>query len=168
MQVSNHKLDREIKPIVSYSLPACQTAQPTHHKWQTPRQKQQYSNCLKPTEMGRKKRDRIWSSWSELVHTGRAPLEPSSSLSSGVDDKNIQFSFSLRIIHEKLGFVYLGVNYLSELNLSTAFCSYLENGSLLQKSLKGKCNIPDATLVHGEKNQSGFKAVDPNSLFSWF
>lgn len=158
MQVSNHKLDGEIKPIASNSLPACQTAQPTHHKWQTPRQKQQYSNCLKPTEMGRKKnRDRIWSSWSKLLRTGHAPLEPSS-FSSGVDGENTQFSFSLRVAHKKLGFMHLGVIYLSEFTLWAAFCSYLENGSLLQKSLKGKCIIPDATLVHREKKSVWFQS----------
>ena len=100
MQVSNHKLDKEIKPIVSYSLPACQTAHPTHHKWQTPQQKQRYSNCLKPTEMGKNKnRDRIWSSWSKSLFTGCAPVESSFSLSGVADGQDTYFLFALRTAH---------------------------------------------------------------------
>lgn len=100
MQVSNHNLDRVIKPIVSYSLPACQTAHPTHHKWQTPQQKRRYSNCLKPTEMGKNKSsDRIWSSWSTWLLAGCAAAEPSSSHSAVADGQDTPFLFAPRTAH---------------------------------------------------------------------
>lgn len=49
MQVSNHKVDGEIKPTATYSVPACQTARPPRGKWRR-RGRHSAAQLLEPTE----------------------------------------------------------------------------------------------------------------------